>query len=259
MSPELAQTLRRSSVEVRSGKRGSGTGVIWSADGRIVTNAHVIGRRPVVKLSDGREFQAEVKRHDPERDLALLQINAEDLPAAAIGDSSHLRVGQIVAATGNPLGVTGAVTTGIIHATGERWFIQADVRLAPGNSGGMLADVRGRVIGINTMIYAGLALAIPSNTAAAFARGENIDRPLLGITMQPVDLKGALALVILHVEPGSLADRHGLMLGDVLLLSQPELRDALESGGTVLLRYLRGNDVREATITLPARTEAQAA
>jgi serine protease Do len=219
----------------------------------------VIGRRPVVKLSDGREFQAEVKRHDPDRDLAILQINARDLPAAAIGDSGQLRVGQIVAAIGNPLGITGAVTTGIIHATGERRFIQADVRLAPGNSGGMLTDARGRVIGINTMIYAGLALAIPSNTAAAFARGENMDRPLLGITMQAVELKGAPALVILQVEPGSLADRHGLILGDVLLLAHVELCDALESGGTILLRFLRGNEVREIHITLPAHTEAQAA
>jgi serine protease Do len=259
MSPELAQKLKRSSVEVRSGRRGVGSGVIWSADGRIMTNAHVVGRRPVVKLSDGREFPAEVKRHDPDRDLALLQIGGRDLPAAAIGDSARLRVGQIVAAIGNPLGVTGAVTTGIIHSTGERRFIQADVRLAPGNSGGMLADTRGRVIGINTMIYAGLALAIPSNTAAAFARGENIDRPLLGITMQPVDLKGEPALVILQVEPGSLAERHGLMLGDVLLLSHRELRHELESGGTVVLRTLRGNHVREVSITLPARAEAQAA
>jgi serine protease Do len=259
MSPELAQKLRRSSVEVRSGSRGVGSGVIWSTDGSIITNAHVVGRRPVVRLGDGREFQAGVKRHDPGRDLALLQISERNLPAAAIGDSNQLRVGQIVAAIGNPLGVTGAVTTGIIYSTGERRFIQADVRLAPGNSGGLLADARGRVIGINTMIYSGLALAIPSNTAAAFARGENLDRPLLGISMRPVDLKGTPALVIMQVEPGSLADRNGLMLGDVLLLSQRELRDALESGGSVLIRYLRGNRAGQVTVTLPVRTEAQAA
>jgi len=257
MSPELAQKLQRSSVEVRSGRRGAGSGIIWSTDGSIVTNAHVISRRQTVKLRDGREFQAEVRRHDPKRDLALLHINARDLPAAAIGDSSQLRVGQIVAAIGNPLGVPGAVTTGIIHSRGESRFIQADVRLAPGNSGGMLANTRGEVIGINTMIYAGLALAIPSNTAAAFASGENIDRPLLGIAMQPIDLRGAPALVILRVEPGGVADRHGLILGDVLLLSVHELREALDSGNTVLLRYLRGNEVRQAGITL--RAEAQAA
>lgn len=258
MPSELAQLLQRSTVEIRSGRRGVGSGVIWSSDGAIVTNFHVVGRAsPNVRLSDGREFQAEIHRRHLGRDLALLRIEARDLPSATIGDSSRLRPGQIVVAAGNPLGVAGAITTGIIHATGERQWIQADVRLAPGNSGGMLADARGHVIGINTMIYGGLALAVPSNTAAAFARGENIDRPLLGIHMQHVEMKGAPALLILQVESGSLAARHGLMLGDVLLLSQRELGEALESGSPFLVRYLRGNEVYN--VTIARHTEARAA
>jgi serine protease Do len=258
MSPELAQILRRSTVEIRSGRRGIGSGILWTADGGILTNAHVIGRgHPTVKLHDGREFQAEIQCRRPERDLALLRIPARDLPAATIGDSNRLRVGQLVAAAGNPLGISGAITTGIIHATGDRQWIQADVRLAPGNSGGILADAHGRVIGINTMVNAGLALAIPSNIAAAFARGEKIDRPLLGISMQPVEWKRRPALVVLDVQPGSLADSHGLMLGDVLLLSQAELRDALESRNPFLLQFLRGGDLRKVRITL--LTEARAA
>ena len=253
---ELVQRLRRSSVQILS-HGGGGSGIVWDASGHILTNSHVArGDEVGVVDSQGRRMRARVIQRDQTRDLALIETNTA-LEPAAFGDSSQLRVGQIVAAIGNPLGVPGAVTTGIIHSRGESRFIQADVRLAPGNSGGMLANTRGEVIGINTMIYAGLALAIPSNTAAAFARGENIDRPLLGIAMQPIDLRGAPALVILRVEPGGVADRHGLILGDVLPLSVRELHEALDSGNTVLLRYLRGNEVRQAGITL--RAEAQAA
>jgi serine protease Do len=171
MLPELARRLRQSSVEVRSGGGSGGSGVIWP-EGVIVTNAHVVrSRDPLVVLSDGREFRAEIVRHDRRRDLALLRIAAGNLTPAEIGDSASLRVGQTVTAVGNPLGLVGAVSTGIIFAFDQdRRWIQADVRLAPGNSGGMLADAQGRVIGINTMIYGGLAMAIPSNAAAIFVR-----------------------------------------------------------------------------------------
>ena len=168
-SAELARKLSAWSVSIRSGGRGGGSGVICSADGRIVTNAHVVrSRDPLVTLSDGREFRASLIRVDRRSDLALLQISAHGLPAAEFADSDSLRAGQLVLAIGNPLGVIGAVTAGVIHAlSGGRW-IEASVRLAPGNSGGLLADAEGRVIGINTMIQSGVALAIPGNTVRAF-------------------------------------------------------------------------------------------
>ena len=169
---ELTERLRRSVVQVAPG----GSGVIWDALGGIVTNAHVAtGARAEVVDASGRRYVARVLWRDRERDLALLHAGAVVYPPAAeIGDSDSLHAGQLVLALGNPLGLTGAVTAGVIHTVGpvgRREWIQADVRLAPGNSGGMLADVSGRVIGITTMIWNGLGLAVPSNEVNAFVRG----------------------------------------------------------------------------------------
>ena len=167
---EIAEQLRRSTVLVFAGDRGNGSGVIWSADGSIVTNAHVARASQMrVQLWDGREFDAVLVSRDTRRDLAELRISAANLHAAAAADSSQVRPGELAIAIGNPLGFVGALTTGVIQAVGplrrfgsEPW-VQADVRLAPGNSGGPLADARGRVIGINTMVAGRLALAVPSN------------------------------------------------------------------------------------------------
>ena len=250
-------------------QQGQGSGFVLDKAGHVLTNFHVVegaNRGIEVMLSNKRRYAAKVVGTDKVHDLALLQIDAPDLQPVTLADSGGLNVGQKVYAIGNPFGLSGTMTRGIISSIRSirgsegapiEDAIQTDAAINPGNSGGPLLNSRGEVIGINTMIYAGLALAIPSNTAAAFARGENIDRPLLGIAMQPIDLRGAPALVILRVEPGGVADRHGLILGDVLLLSVHELREALDSGNTVLLRYLRGNEVRQAGITL--RAEAQAA
>jgi serine protease Do len=253
MFPELAERLRASSVEVEAGGRSIGSGVVWTADGTIVTNAHVVQTdRPLVKLRGGERFEAQVVRRDPKRDLAVLRIRPpHDLPAVELADSSRLRPGQMVAAVGNPFGVVGAVSTGIVHACGGDW-IEADVRLAPGNSGGMLADARGRLVGINTMVSRGLALAVPANRAAAFVRGENADRPVLGITMQPVMVENRRWLVLVEIARGSLAEQAGLLIGDVLLISPSQLRTALESRGTFPLRFLRANQVRQITIALDA-------
>jgi serine protease Do len=259
MSDDRVRELRRSSVAVTGG-----SGVIWSADGLIVTNAHVLhSREPKVTLDDGRAFDAVIEQVDRRRDLAVLRVPVSGLPAATIGDSSALRPGQVVTAVGNPLGVTGAVTTGIIYAVeGSRW-VQADVRLAPGNSGGLLANARGEVIGINTMIVGGLAMAVPSNVVSAFVSGEETDKPVLGITMQPVKIQGRPALAIVDVAADSLARRSGLMIGDVLLLNSAQLHQALNARGTVRLRFLRGGVAREIAIQLPAperrRAEAHAA
>src|SRR5579864_1949549 len=188
---EIAEQLRRSTVLVQSGGRGAGSGVIWSADGLLVTNAHVVlGSRVKVQLWDGRDFDAAIVSRDTSRDLAQLRITAAGLPAAAVADSSKLRPGELAIAIGNPLGFVGALATGVIHGVGplgglgRRTWVQADVRLAPGNSGGPLADAHGRVIGINTMVAGGLALAIPSNTVRDFlsAGPENV---WLGVTVHP--------------------------------------------------------------------------
>src|ERR1700751_1241423 len=172
---EIAEKLRRSTVLIHAGGRGGGSGVIWSSDGRVITNAHVArGANIGVELWDGREFSARVASRDSQRDLAELRIEAADLPSAAIADSSQVRAGELAIAIGNPLGFVGALATGVIHAVGPirglgaHSWVQADVRLAPGNSGGPLADAHGRVIGVNTMVAGRLALAIPSNDVRDF-------------------------------------------------------------------------------------------
>jgi len=213
---EIAEKLRRSTVLIHSESRGSGSGVIWSGDGVIVTNAHVArGPSTRVQLWDGREFDAVVTGRDPRCDLAALQIQAASLPAAIAADSSQLRPGELAIAIGNPMGFVGALTTGVIHAIGplrglgpQDW-VQASVRLAPGNSGGPLADARGYVVGINTMVTRRLALAIPSNTVRDFLTVGSADA-WLGVTVQAVRVPThngghndhTFGLVLLEVEPG---------------------------------------------------------
>jgi serine protease Do len=167
----VAARVRRSTVQLHGGGVRAGSGVVWTARGLIVTNAHAV-RKPVrVVLSDGRAVNGRVLAWDRGCDLAAIGIDAGDLPAVGVGDSDNLRVGQLVVAVGYPLGLPAAVTAGVIHAIppgSSRGFIQADLRLAPGNSGGPLADARGDVVGINTMIAGGLACAVPSRVVERF-------------------------------------------------------------------------------------------
>ena len=174
---ELIETLRRSVVLVR-GQDGHGAGVVWDTRGLIVTNDHVVrGDRAIVELSDGRQVEAQVTARDRENDLALLRVPALGLPAIHLGDSQNLRVGELILAVGHPWGVRETATLGIVSAVGSgTWMgkarqevVQADVHLAPGNSGGPLADSLGRVIGIASMVMSpGIALAVPSHIAAQF-------------------------------------------------------------------------------------------
>jgi serine protease Do len=174
---DAGEKLRRSTVQVSVGRSGGGSGVILSSTGHIVTNAHVVrGHHAEITLWDGRRFPARLEVLARRHDLALLKVATLGLPSAEMGDSAAIRPGEIALAVGNPLGFVGAISTGVIHTVGplhgagtNNW-VQADVRLAPGNSGGPLADARGRVIGINTMIAYGLALAIPSNVVRDFLR-----------------------------------------------------------------------------------------
>ena len=271
---EIAEKLRRSTVLIRAGNRGGGSGVIWSSDGTVITNAHVVrGKQISVQLWDGREFQATVASRDPHRDLAALRIGATNLPSVLVADSSQVRPGELAIAIGNPLGFVGALTTGVIHTVGSvpglgsQSWVQAHVRLAPGNSGGPLADVRGRVIGINTRVAGRLALAIPSNIVLDFLSAGPFDA-WLGVTVQPVRIPRSnaaggsghtLGLMLLEVEPGSPASSASLLPGDILLGTEQEaftsvgdLSLALQGAGSRLLRleFLRGDYSRIRRVTV---------
>jgi len=216
-----------------------------------------------VELWDGRCFQAHTASRDPRRDLATLRISATGLEAATAGDSDTLRPGELIMAIGNPLGFAGALSTGVIHSVGklpgmgsENW-IRAAVQLAPGNSGGPLADAQGRVVGINTAIVNGLGVAVPANAAADFLRLGA--RPSLGVVLRPV----SHGLLILEVEPDGAAATASLRPGDILLGSFDQLNEALDSGREVLrLQFVRDwarsrrVPVREAAVRLAARAEA---
>jgi serine protease Do len=266
---EIAEQLRRSTVLIHSGGRGSGSGVIWSSEGVIVTNAHVVrGSNVRVQLWDGREFDASITACDPRRDLAELRIDASSLPAACPADSSQLRPGELAIAIGNPLGFVGALTTGVIYAIGplralgSQTWVQASVRLAPGNSGGPLADAHGHVMGINTMVAGRLALAIPSNAVRDFLAAGPYSA-WLGVSVHPVRLPRAsghkFGLVLLDVEPGSPAAQASLMAGDILIgteekpfQSLDDLAEAIDGKGLRLLRleFLRGDYSRVRRVTV---------
>jgi serine protease Do len=175
LPPHLAETadrLRQVTVEIY-GSGGGGAGILWAPD-LVVTNAHV-ARAPRLRvgLADDQHADARVIRADRRVDLALLRIRRCGVPPAIFADSDTLRVGTLVVALGHPLGLRRTLTAGVVHALasvspgGRRW-IHADLRLAPGNSGGPLADTAAHVLGINTMVAGGLALAIPSNDVRRF-------------------------------------------------------------------------------------------
>ena len=269
----MIEDAQGSVVQVRSGGRGIGAGVIWPGDGLILTNHHVVtsGRRRRgnvrVALRDGRTLDAEVVKSDRSLDLARLRLEGDygDLPAAPVGDSDALRVGELVYAIGHPWGSVGAVSAGIVGGVGElrgpgrgssTRYVRSDVALAPGNSGGPLLNARGEVVAINAMIFGTMALSIPSSAAGAWVAGER--RPRLGIGVLPVEVPASLrreagtaGLVIAGVETGGAADRAGLLVGDVLLavagepLGEPgDLLEGLaRAGDAVSLRVMRGGKI----------------
>jgi serine protease Do len=274
---EIAERLRRSTVQITIGKRSSGSGVIWNPGGTIITNAHVASQDLVdVKLWDGRSYPGAVVSRDARRDLAKVQIKAPALAEVTPGNSKSLRVGELVIAVGNPLGFIGALTTGVLHALGpipqlgRLPWVQADVRLAPGNSGGPLADSQGRVVGINTMVAGGLALAIPAYDVVAFLES-GAASPELGVVLRPVRLNGSerrFGLMILETKPGSAADRASLFPGDIItgvdakpIEQADDLAEALTGAHNRVLRlqFIRGNRPasREVAVEFrPKRAEA---
>ena len=176
---EVARRLRASTVKVQRRRSGGGSGIIWRPRGLIVTNAHVApGPQAAVRLADGRVLIGTVTARDYEHDLAALWVEAHDLPAVMPGDSDALLVGQLVLALGNPRHIAGALHVGIVHAfgrtaagSGRRW-VEADIDLPPGFSGGPLSDAAGYVIGVNSMAARdGRGFAVPSKTVEAFLSG----------------------------------------------------------------------------------------
>jgi serine protease Do len=266
----MIEGAQRSVVQVRSSGRGIGAGVIWPGDGLVLTNHHVVsGRRRRgnirVAVRDGRTLEADVVKSGLNLDLALLRLEGDhgDLPAAPVGDSDALRVGELVYAIGHPWGSVGAVSAGIVGGVGElrgrgssARYVRSDVALAPGNSGGPLLNARGEVVAINALIFGLMALSIPSNEAQAWVAGER--RPRLGIKVLPVELPaflrreaGTAGLVIAGVETGGAADRAGLLVGDVLLAIAGNplgeagtlLETMAHAGDVVSLRVMRGGKI----------------
>jgi serine protease Do len=224
--------------------RGVGSGFVIGPDGDIVTNNHVVDGATEIKvaMSDGREFTGKVRGRDPKTDLALVKIDAHNLPVVPLGDTARIQVGEPVMAIGNPFGLEQTVTTGIVSATGRVIgegpyddFIQTDAAINPGNSGGPLINARGQAIGINTAIVSqsggsvGVGFAIPIGLAKSvitqLASSGHVERGWLGVTVQRLtpDLAKGFGLASTHgalvadVASGSPADKAGLKSSDVIV------------------------------------------
>jgi len=279
-------------------QQGSGSGVIISEDGYIITNNHVVkgaadkGIRVV--LTDKREFTAKLVGTDPNTDVAVIKIDADNLTVAAIGNSDEVQVGQLVLAIGNPLGLNNTVTSGIVSALGRNInisndsyainnFIQTDAAINPGNSGGALVDINGLVIGINAAIksntgyYQGYGFAIPinlvKNVANDLIKYGKIERGYIGVSIKDVDSKEAKGLgldkakgvLIQNIIEGSAGDEAGLQTGDVILSvngkevnAANELQTIIGSkkpGDEVTLKIFRDGNTFDKTVKLKARTE----
>ncbi|MCX7155551.1 MAG: DegQ family serine endoprotease [Rhodocyclales bacterium] len=267
--------------------RSLGSGFIVSADGHILTNAHVVdgADEVLVKLTDKREFKAKVLGADKRTDVALIKIEASNLPVAKLGDSVKLKVGEWVVAIGSPFGFENSVTAGIVSAKGRSLahenfvpFIQTDVAINPGNSGGPLFNMKGEVIGINSQIYSrsggsmGLSFAIPIDLAMDVqsqlrAKGK-VSRGRLGVGIQEVskDLAESFGLgkpqgaLVASVEKGAPADKAGVEVGDIILKFDgkvvtessdlPRMVGATRPGSKVVVQLWRKGASRDLSVTV---------
>lgn len=255
-------------------RQSLGSGFIISDDGYVMTNAHVVqdADEILVRLNDRRELVAEVIGSDPQTDVALLKIEASDLPTLTLGDSDELKVGEWVAAIGSPFGFDHSVTAGIVSAINRTLprdayvpFIQTDVAINPGNSGGPLFNLDGEVVGINSQIFTrsggfmGVSFAIPINVAMDVAEqlreGGRVDRGWLGVMIQPVSedlaesfgMENAIGALIADLDPEGPAAKGGLQAGDVILAVNGE---EVERSSTLPRLIGRGAPGTEVELTL---------
>ncbi|MCC7445828.1 MAG: trypsin-like peptidase domain-containing protein [Anaerolineae bacterium] len=289
LSNALADTVESASsgvVRVEARRRLPGTGIVWSSDGVIVTTHHVVERDDniMVGLPDGKTVAATLVGRDPSTDVAVLRAQVSGLKAIEQANTDSLRVGHLVLALGRP-GENVLSTLGIISAVGEGFrapgggvvdrYLQTDVAMYPGFSGGPLVDMEGHVIGINTSAMRGLSLTIPMPilrrvVGSLLAHGK-VKQGFLGVGAQPVRLPAGLAsqlnqetgLLVASVEPDSPADRGGILLGDTLvaldntpLRHMDDLLGLLRSdrvGVATPIRLIRGGQVQELKITIGER------
>jgi serine protease Do len=278
-------------------EQGLASGVIVTKDGYILTNNHVVDKADDVKVSlqDGREFTAKVIGRDPKSDVAVIKIDAKDLPILPMADSDKVQVGDLVLAVGNPFGVGQSVTTGIVSATGrgnlgiEEYedFIQTDAAINMGNSGGALVDVEGRLIGINTAIFSqsggnmGIGFAIPSSLARhvmdSLIKDGRVVRGYLGVLPQDVTpalarefkLKDATGALMGEVVPKGPADKAGFKEGDVVTeFNGKQVTDsrifrlavaATKPGATVPVKILRDGSSKSLEVTVQPRPDTETA
>jgi S1-C subfamily serine protease len=290
LSDALAATVEASGpsvVKVDARDRLAASGIVWSADGVVVTAHHVVERDDDigVGLPDGRTVAAALVGRDPSTDLAVLRAEATGLTPPAWSDASGARVGHLVLAVGRP-GHKAMATLGIISALGESWrtpaggqvdrYVQTDVVMYPGFSGGPLVDAKGQALGLNTSaLLRGVSMAMPAATLRRVVETllvhGRVRRGYLGVGAQPVRLPAALAqqlgqetgLLLVSVEPGGPAEQGGLLLGDtiVALAGQPvaamdDLLDGLSGervGVAVPVRVVRGGQVQELTVVIGER------
>ena len=254
-------------------ERGLGSGVIVSADGTILTNAHVIdgAEKISVQLNDNKTYEAKLVGLDKPSDLAVIKIEANNLPFLNLGNSDNVRVGDIVLAIGNPLGIGKTVTAGIISAKGRRTglsdgsyedFLQTDAPINRGNSGGALVNLTGELIGINSQILSttggsiGIGFSIPSNMAKTvmeqLVQNGKVRRGLLGVniqnltpeTAQALDLKETSGVLISNVRPGSSAEKAGLKRGDVITAINGEKIEDSNTLRNKVAGTLPGNQIK---------------
>jgi len=275
--------------------QGSGSGFLFTPDGYIFTNSHVVSGVDTIRVSfiDGRSYAAELIGDDPDSDAAILRIDAPDLSPARLGDSQNLKVGQLVVAVGNPYGFQCTVTAGIVSALGRTFraqtgrliddIIQTDAALNPGNSCGPLVNSQGEVVGMNTAVILpaqGICFATPVNLlkfiAGPLMREGKIRRAFVGIAGQNVPLhrrvvrfhrlKNEQGILVISVEPGSAAERAGVRDGDILVAFQDRAIATLDElarllvGNTVgipsKLQFLRGTEKLEVSL-IPQESPAK--
>ncbi|MGH8800253.1 MAG: DegQ family serine endoprotease [Casimicrobiaceae bacterium] len=276
-------------------QQSTGSGFILAADGYVLTNAHVVddASEVTVKLTDKREFRAKVVGTDKRTDVALLKIDATGLPKVTIGDPDKLKVGEWVAAIGKPFGLENTITAGIVSAKGRELpnenlvpFIQTDVPINPGNSGGPLFNLKGEVVGINSLIfsrtggYMGLAFAIPIDVAMNVVRQiqdkGRVTRGRIGVQIQEVTretadafgLTKASGALVNSVEKGGPADKAGIEAGDIIVKVDgrpvntsselPRIITQIKPGTKITLQLWRKGATRDVGVTVAELKEDEA-